>query len=245
MAIAGAVTGYQNLRNSQETSRETLHLGFLAHEMRNALTSANLSFQLIKKGTVGLTGNTSQVVERSHKLIGELIDRALTDVRLRVDPDVRIESGHLLQVVDEILVSATVEVEIDPALVVNADQQAFHSALSNLIQNALKFSRTGGTIQVRGKLAKDQIEVEVEDECGGLLGDTNELFKPYVQKNENRKGLGLGLTIAQRAIELNHGHLEVQNLLGKGCIFKITLPTKNIQKVWNRSLESKYNDLAH
>lgn len=53
-----------------------------------------------------------------------------------------------------------------------------------------------------------------------------DLFKPYMQQNGNRKGLGLGLTIAQRAIALNQGTIEARNLPGKGCIFKITMPNK-------------------
>jgi K+-sensing histidine kinase KdpD len=58
---------------------------------------------------------------------------------------------------------------------------------------------------------------------------------PYVQENENRSGVGLGLTIAQRAIALIRGKIEVTNLSGKGCIFKITLP----KKIGQSDLESK------
>lgn len=67
--------------------------------------------------------------------------------------------------------------------------------------------------------------IEVEDECGGLL-TTNaaELFKPFEQQHANKQGLGLGLTIAQKAIELNLGTIKAKNLPGKGCIFTITLP---------------------
>ena len=234
VAIAGAVTEYQSLRDTHESDREIKSLGILAHEMRNALTSASISYQLIKKGTVGLGGNTGRLLETSLKRAEELINRTLTEVRLRVDPEIRVESGHLLQVVDQILVSAEVEaqakdqkimIKIDPTLVFKADQQAFYSAMSNVIQNAIKYTRIGGKIQVRGNTVGEQIVIEVEDECGGLMSDTaTDLFKPFVQKNENRKGLGLGLTIAYRAIELNHGKIEARNLRGKGCVFTITLP---------------------
>ena len=234
IAIAGAVTEYQSHRNSIEVSREVEHLGFLAHELRNSLTSVNVSIQLIKRGTVGFGGSTGHVLDKGLKRIEDLVDRSLTEVRLRVDPKVHVESVHLLQLVDQIVVSAeieaqsrdqTLEIKIDPNLVFEADQQLFYSALSNLIQNALKYTHVGGKIQVRASLVGQNIVVEVEDECGGLLSDaTAELFKPYVQQNGNRKGLGLGLTIAQRAIVLNQGMIEARNLPGKGCIFKITLP---------------------
>jgi len=236
VAIAGAVTEYQKIRDAQEVSREDKHLGILTHEMRNALTSALISFDLVKRGTVGVAGSTGRVLEQSLKRMQELIDRSLTDVRMRVDPEIHAESGHLLVIVDQILVTVgieaqarkqKIELKIDPSLIIEADQQAFHSALSNLIQNALKFTHEGGKIQVRGKLVGENIVIEVEDECGGLKSKKAEdLFKAFEQQNENREGLGLGLTIAQRAIRLNHGTIEVENLPSKGCIFRILLPKK-------------------
>ena len=237
VAIAGAVTEYQKLRDTQEKDREDKHLGFLTHEMRNALTSATIAFQMIEKGSVAVAGSTGKVLTRSLKRMQELIDRSLTEIRLRVDPEVHLESGRLLVIVDQILVTAGVEAQskkqkielnIDPNLVIEADQNAFHSALSNLIQNAIKFTREGGTIQIRARVDEEHMIVEVEDECGGLPPHAaNDLFKAFTQKNENRTGLGLGLTIAQRAIELNHGTVDVRNLAGKGCVFKITLPKSN------------------
>jgi len=234
IAIAGAVTEFQSLRNAQNTTDEAEHLGSLAHELRNSLTSANVALQLIERGTVGFGGSTGQVLKTSMARIEKLIDRSLTEVRLRVDPKVRPEPGNLSQLVDQIALTAEVqahsrnqilEILIDPTLVFEADHQLLHSAVSNLIQNALKYSRTGGKIQVRGKLVGEQLIVEVADECGGL-SNTADLFKPFEQQNANREGMGLGLTIARRAIALNHGMIEALNLPGKGCIFKITLPKK-------------------
>lgn len=229
IAIAGAVTGFESKRKTQEDEQ----FGSLAHELRNALGNANISLQLIKAGTVGFSGSTGRVLERSLQRIGTLINRSLTEVRLRVDPSVHFESSNLLQLVDQIAVTAlvearskdqTLEIRIDPALMIEADSQLFLSALSNLIQNALKFTRVGGRIQVRGIESGKTIVVEVEDECGGLSNAAVDLFKPFEQQHENREGLGLGLTIARRAITLNHGTIDVQNLPNKGCIFRITLP---------------------
>jgi signal transduction histidine kinase len=238
-AIAGAVTGYQSRLNIQEKSREVEHLGFLAHELRNCLTSVNISLQLIKKGTVGFGGNTGKLLEKGLHRLEELVDRSLTEVRLRVDPKIHAESEHLLQLVDQIILTAeiearlkaqTFEIQIDPNLVIVADQQLMFSALSNLIQNAIKYSRSGAKIQVRGKSEGEKIVFEVEDECGGLSDSTVSLFKPFEQHHENRNGLGLGLTIAQRAIALNYGTIDLHDLPGKGCIFRVTLPKTLGQK---------------
>ena len=239
VAIAGAVTEYVSQRNTKESNREVEHLGFLAHELRNALNSVTMAYQLMKEGTVSPKGSTGQVLERGLKRIDELIDRSLTEVRLRVDPKVQVESSRLLQLVDQIVLTAeidarsrqqTLEIHIDPTLIVEADKQLLHSALSNLIQNALKYTRAGGKIQIRGNLMGENIVVEVEDECGGLSPNSEtDLFKPFEQQHENKTGLGLGLTIARRAVGLNKGKIEVQNLPGKGCIFKIILPQATAQ----------------
>jgi signal transduction histidine kinase len=236
-AIAGAVTEYQSLRNTQESSREVEHLGFLAHELRNTLSTVTMSLQIIKDGTVDFNGSVGKVLDRGLRRIGELIDRSLTEVRLRVDPKVYTEHIDLLQLVDQIVVTASIEakqknqvleIAIPANLVIEADQQLIYSAVSNLVQNALKYTHNGGRIQIRGQIVDEDIIVEVEDECGGLTDASIDLFKPFEQQNENRKGLGLGLTIAQRAIFLSHGRIEVRNLPNKGCVFKISLPNKTL-----------------
>jgi signal transduction histidine kinase len=234
IGIAGAVTEYQSHSNSKESSREIEHLGFLAHELRNSLSQISIAVQMIKRGTVGFGGNTGNVLDRGLKRAEELIDRSLTEVRLRVDPKVYLESISLLQIIDQIVVTAEVQafsknqvldIQIDPQLEIEGDQQLIYSALSNLIQNALKYTHDGGKIHLRGKPSDKDVIIEIEDECGGLAAASAEdLFKPFEQQNQNRDGLGLGLTITRRAIELNHGTIEVQNLPHKGCIFKVVLP---------------------
>ena len=234
VAIAGAVTQFQSLRDHKDMNREVEHIGMLAHELRNCLTNISISIQVIKSGTVGLGGSTAKLLDDDLKRLNTIIERSLTEVRLRVDPVVYAESINLLQVVDQILVTAQIDtclkkqllvVKINPKLTFKADLQLFHSALFNVVQNAIKFTPEGGKIELRGDLQGEHIIIEVEDACGGLSGNSIELFTPFVQQNENKEGLGLGLTIARRAIELNNGTLEVSNLPGKGCIFKITLPS--------------------
>jgi signal transduction histidine kinase len=235
IAIAGAVTEFQSHRNLEIQSREVQSLGFLAHELRNSLNSVNISYQMIKQGSVGHEGSTGKVLERSLKRMESLIDCSLTEVRLRIDPTVHVESGPLLNVINQILITAEVEanaknqtldVNIDPALNIEADRQLLYSALSNVIQNAIKYTPAGGGIQIRAAISDDSIVIEVEDSCGGLSKTGIDLFKPFEQQHDNRSGLGLGLTIAKRAVELNHGTIAIQNLPRKGCMIIITLPAK-------------------
>jgi hypothetical protein len=234
-AIAGAVTVFHAASAEGNHKRETEHLGFLAHELRNGLAIVNTTLQVIKNGTVGFGGSTGQVLDRALKRIQELIDRSLAEVRLRVDPKVHKETISFVQLIDQVVVAAEIEtrlkrprleIEIDPALQVEADQYLLFSAVSNLVQNAIKYTHPGGTIRIRGRMAGSQTIIEVEDECGGLTSSTpEELFKPFEQQHKNHEGLGLGLTIAQRAVALHDGQIAVENLPGRGCIFRISLPS--------------------
>lgn len=234
-AIAGAVTVFHAERAEDVTNRETQHLGFLAHELRNALAIINTSLSLIKNGTVGFGGSIGQVLDRALKRQQELIDRSLAEVRLRVDPKVHKEAALFLQLIDQVIVGAegearlknqTLKIDIEAGLEIEADQYLLFSAVSNLVQNAIKYTRVGGKIRIGAHTVAEQAIVEVADECGGLNSTTpSDLFKPFEQQHPDRGGLGLGLTIAHRAIALNDGTIDVKNLPGHGCIFRISLPS--------------------
>jgi signal transduction histidine kinase len=106
---------------------------------------------------------------------------------------------------------------------VDVDRQLFVSSLANLVHNALRFTKPGGTVQVRARGVDDRILIEVEDECGGLPeSKIEELFETGFQKSPGIAGLGLA--ISRQAVELNNGILRAENIPGKGSIFIIDLP---------------------
>jgi len=114
---------------------------------------------------------------------------------------------------------------VAPGIDVDADEQVLSAAISNLLQNAFKFSHPHGHVSLRTTATADRVLIEVEDECGGLPpGKAEDLFVPYSQRNAKRTGLGLGLTISRKGVEAMGGTLAVRDLPGKGCIFSIELP---------------------
>lgn len=233
-AIAEAVTEFEKGGRRTVNSAEIKRLGFLAHELRNCLQSATIALEMVESGIVGIRSGTGGLLQNSLKKMAELIDTALTEVRLRSEPKIYLERAKVVELMNEVGMTAvfearsqnlTLKMERFSDLEVDVDRQLFISALANLIQNALKFSKPGGTIQVQTHQDQDRILIEVEDECGGLpAGKAEELFEAGTQRDKNKTGLGLGLTISRQAIELNKGELRVQNLPGKGCIFTIDLP---------------------
>ncbi|MDQ3232531.1 MAG: HAMP domain-containing histidine kinase, partial [Pseudobdellovibrionaceae bacterium] len=168
VAIAGAVTEFQSQQDLKKSKRDVEKLGFLAHELRNALSTVSMAFSMIKDGTVTPRGSTGQLLERGIVRLDELIARALTEVRLKADPKLHIESDYVQQLIDQIALTAKIDaasrnqsliIRIEPALKIEADQQLIHSALFNLIQNALKYTHKGGKIQVRGHLINENVVI--------------------------------------------------------------------------------------
>jgi signal transduction histidine kinase len=238
-AIADAVTAFGHARDRM-TSAEGAHqmserLGSLAHELRNLLNSAILAFDAIKSGNVAVAGATGAVLDRSLLGLRDVIDRSLAEVRLGAGLDAHREAISVSEFLQELQVAAAMDANarqitfkvapVDKDLTVDADRQMLGSAVSNLLQNAFKFSRRNGTVSLTARAAGDHILIDVEDECGGLPdGKAEELFRPFEQKSSNRTGLGLGLSISRRAVQANDGKLNVRNLAGKGCVFTIDLP---------------------
>lgn len=100
------------------------------------------------------------------------------------------------------------------------------SAMSNLLHNAVKFSRPGSTVRLGVHAANGLALLQVEDQCGGLAEDEPaQLFEPYVKKRDSdRPGSGLGLAIVKRAVEAMKGELSVADLPGVGCVFSARFP---------------------
>jgi signal transduction histidine kinase len=238
-AIADAVSEYARRRDlavsDQGTHAISERLGSLAHELRNLLNSAMLALEAVKSGNVGLAGATGGVLDRSLKGMRDLIDRSLAEVRLTAGLPTRKERISLGEFIDEVQVAATMEAKakglgltvgaVESGLTVDADRHMLSSAVSNLLQNAFKFTHPSGHVSLKTHAIADRILIEIEDECGGLPpGKAEELFQPFTQRAADRSGLGLGLSISNRGIEASGGRLHARNLPGKGCVFTIDLP---------------------
>ena len=116
-------------------------------------------------------------------------------------------------------------VPTDRAIDLDADPQVLAGAVANLLQNAFKFTPAGGQVSLRASVVADRVEVDVEDQCGGLPpGKAEQLFDAFLQRGANRSGLGLGLFISRKGIESSGGRIRVRDLPGQGCVFTIDLP---------------------
>jgi signal transduction histidine kinase len=121
---------------------------------------------------------------------------------------------------------------VEDGVAIEADRQVLASVVTNILQNAFKFTRPRTKVTLRAGASAERVLIEIQDECGGLpSGDANELFRPFEQRSTNRTGLGLGLAFSRSAVEANHGRIYARNLPDSGCIFTIDLPRHLVSAV--------------
>ena len=238
-AIADAVTEFAYQRDlglAHVVARaHTERLGNLAHEMRNLIHTATLAVSALKTGGVGLNGATGSVLDRCLISMRNMIDRSLAEVRVEAGIAPRQELLGVAEFIADVKSAVALEPQargclfvvgdVEPNLAVDADREMLFSALSNLLQNAFKFTarRTEVTLTAYG--SADRVRIDVADHCGGLRsGEAEAMFLPFVQTAGDKTGLGLGLSICRRSVEANGGVLSVRNHPGTGCVFTIDLP---------------------
>ena len=238
-AIADAVTrfGDEHEASIRDWAAQDANerLGVLAHELRGKLNVAFLAVEAIKRGTAGVAGATSAALDRSLMAMRDIIDRSFAEVRLGAGLPPPRERILIRGLLEEVQIFAGVQAGAkglglavqpgEPGLAIDADRHTIASAVSNLVQNAIKFTPSGGHVAMSAQASNGRVLIEIEDECGGLpSGSREDLVRPFVQRSSNRTGLGLGLSISQRGVEANGGRLYVRNRPGTGCVFTIDLP---------------------
>ena len=233
-AIAEAVTEHARVTAAARSAEETERLGHAAHELRDSLSSALLAFHTLKRGAVAINGSTGAVLGRSLMSLREVIDRTLAEVRLETGQQ-RPARLSVVALIDEIAATGLLHSEyrriqfsvdaVDPPLSIDADQQLLTSAVMNLVHNAFKNTPPGGRVVLRARAEQERLLIETEDACGGIPAAKGDRFQVFAdRRGRDRSGLGLGLSIAQKAVKAHGGEIRIRNIPGKGCVFIIDVP---------------------
>lgn len=234
--IVDAVAEFVRARDQSLDEQASEHLAFLAHELRNPLTSVQLALETLRPHVPPARIRSVEAMGRGLSQATELIDSQLVELRLRAGSTPQFESLDVRSFLEEAIVALapniesreqTLVLEADDGIPLEGDVRLLKSVLRNLIGNAVKFSPEGGTITVRGSCIAGRVIFEVEDQCGGLPeGLAGKMFSPFSQYGRDRSGHGLGLAIARQAVEAHSGSIRVHDFPGRGCNFIVDLPPK-------------------
>jgi PAS domain S-box-containing protein len=212
----------------------------LAHELKTPLTSVLASSDLLAseldEGPLqGLARNIRQGALNLNARIDELLDLARGEVGLL---ELKVESTDISALLREIADSmAPLALQRGQSLVVSlplslprvrADATRVQQIVTNLLNNALKFTHAGGTVSLGAKSRGSAVVVEVRDTGRGIPKEQQGLlFEPYRRlQNGSSTGLGLGLALCKTLVELHGGRIWVRSAPGKGATFGFSLPAE-------------------
>jgi heavy metal sensor kinase len=212
-----------------------------SHELRTPLTAIRSVGEVALQNTGDaayyrdIIGSMLEEVSRLTRLVESLLTMSRADAgqiqlqRTNIKVlDLAKESAALLEVLAEEKRQA-VTVEGDSSLTVRGDRLILRQALINLIDNAVKYSPSGGTIAVRARASGKDVLIEVRDSGPGIPEEhAGKIFQRFYRIDKARTraegGAGLGLSIAEWAVSANGGRIELHSEAGRGCTFILRLP---------------------
>lgn len=209
----------------------------IVHDMRNPL-AAIIAHATNLQNTPAQDGLTAATIEHEAQRLTRLVDSMLFDARLSYVP-LALEPVDLLDVVEDVYFQhderairegKTIHIETLPdAATVEADRDLLVRALSNLIDNSLKYSPSGGSVRITLEATVDSYLIKVADTGDGIPPDylPDRIFEPLVRVRPREGGSGLGLSIVKKIVELHHGDISVSSTLGKGTMFTLCLPKQH------------------
>lgn len=245
-AIADAVTEFSHqrrlIRDDREQQNLNHQLGLVVHELRVHLNAAAYAISVLKSGRVGFSGATAAVLDRSLAGMRTVVDRSVAGIRLAASLPPNHELFSLEHFIFDVKESASFEAlssqsdfsvsMVDAGLAVEADRDLLFSAVTNLLQNAFKFTARGTKVWLNAYAQDDRVLIDVQDHCGGLGAVNKEdFFVPFKNIGSKQHGLGLGLSVSRQSVEANRGTLSVRDIPGSGCVFTISLPRHSMPEI--------------
>ena len=215
----------------------------ITHELKTPLSIVIGNSEIIMEKATYLDEsitNQLQIIQRAAFQLARHIDRII-EVSNIDDPELKLTTDNYDYVgivrnmfslfetkAQEENITYSLDVPPGP-LVVNVDVVRIEEVLSNLIQNAFKFTGSGNAVKVTVGADGQQIYTEISDTGAGISEDSlNKIFERLYQGDEvlskRHGGIGLGLYISKRNIELHGGTISVHSKVGEGASFKFTLP---------------------
>ncbi len=241
--IAGLVRDFDTMAGRLEglVKAQSRLLNDISHELRSPLARLNVALGLARQRSGPESAAMLERIELEASRLNELIARLLTLARLE-DGEQRVPSTPVL--LDEVVLSVAEDAEFEaqarrchvrseiPAgsWGVCGDASLLHSAIENVVRNAIRYTREGTAVQIHlEKMGNDEAVVRVTDCGSGVPADALEkLFQPFYRLDDARGrqtgGVGLGLAITERAVRFHGGRVAATNRAEGGLMVEIHLP---------------------
>ncbi|MCD8076003.1 MAG: cell wall metabolism sensor histidine kinase WalK [Lachnospiraceae bacterium] len=230
---------------AQEDSRQEF-VSNVSHELKTPITSMKvLADSLLAQEDVPVElyrefmGDIAEEVDRENKIISDLLSLVKMDKR---SSDVHIEETNINQLIELVLkrlrpIAGTKNVDLVlesfKPILAEVDETKLTLAISNLIENGIKYNRDGGWVHVSLNVDSKYFYIRVDDSGIGIPEESQEhIFERFyrVDKSHSREigGTGLGLAITRSAVLMHHGAIKVYSREGEGTTFTVRIPLKYV-----------------
>jgi signal transduction histidine kinase len=234
-AVSTAVRTYVEARDYAARQKEAEHIAFITHELRNPLTAVKLASSRLRRNARQEQVPVLDLLDRNVNRLNGLVEGVLRVERLqagKVQPRLAdVELGELLEGTTSSAALAadakgiTLHASYDPHLLVRVDAELTKSAVTNVVENAVKYTDTG-EVRLVAEPSGSAVTLHVWDNCPGLSPEELPvIFEPFERgRSQHKPGAGLGLAIARQAVEAEGGSIGAESKEERGCHFWITLP---------------------
>jgi two-component system phosphate regulon sensor histidine kinase PhoR len=240
----GAVLVVQDV--TEATRYQELRKEFVAnvsHEFRTPLTLIKGFVETLQDGAVNdpvksaeFLNTIAKQVDQLTNLVGDLLELSRIESRPGLPRRILVDPGEIVRRVVELMAPAAakknqkISTEIAPDLpLIAGDPDYLHRALSNLVDNAIKYTPEEGVIRVVSRNDGDRVAIDVSDNGIGIpKEDLPRVFERFYRVDKSRSrdmgGTGLGLSIVKHVVQAHDGTVTVESEPGKGSRFRVTLP---------------------
>lgn len=237
-----------NERLQQQDRRKDEFLATLAHELRNPLAPVRTGLEILKIATdPAQAARTREMMERQLAHLVRLVDDLLDVSRITLGKvalkkeriDFRVILNGALEATRSLVAARGHEIAVrlsEQPLPLLADPTRLIQVVANLINNAARYTPAGGRIQVGAEAGQGALIARVSDTGVGMDSELlSRVFDMFVQgapaRGESQSGLGVGLTLVRRLVEMHGGSIEAQSPgRDQGSTFVLRLPLETRER---------------
>lgn len=211
----------------------------VTHELKTPLTSIYMFAETLLLGRIKSTSEKQEYLsiilkesERLKRMINNILEFSKME---NGKPEYHFENTNLSSLLRTSISDMNywfeeenfeINTDLDENITAEIDPEMMHQLISNLLNNAFKYSGDTKKISIRLFKKTNQIQIEIEDTGIGIAEDQlSKIFEKFyrIDQNESISGTGLGLTVVKEIIEAHQGKILVSSKLGKGSIFSVIL----------------------
>jgi two-component system sensor histidine kinase/response regulator len=232
------------LEQEKESMRK-FFITMVSHQLRSPLAAAQQNLEVILGGIAGeVPEKQEQLLKRARELLGSLLtlikdwlDLAKIEKGTLVEIFESLSLGPLLQEIIEFFqplaeeknVVVTLQPDHEDIPMIKGDRQSLRQLFSNLINNAIKFNRQGGKVDIILQQRDSNLEIKVSDTGIGIPEEDlplifDEFHRGGSDEAQSVPGTGLGLSIARKIAEAHSASITVESTPGKGTTFTVHFP---------------------